>query len=65
MSKMYDSHEQLSDLSDLSGNVYALTKDIAGVAKRIKFDTREEVDPPTPVFEAIQVIYETRLSVDS
>ncbi len=56
-----DSHEQLSDLTDNAENVYGLTKDIAGVAKRIKFDTREEIEPPTPVFEAIKVIYEARV----
>jgi hypothetical protein len=56
-----DSHEQLSELTDNVDNVYALTKDIAGVAKRIKFDTREEIEPPTPVFEAIKVIYESRV----
>ncbi len=57
-----DTHELLSELTDNSGNVYSLTKDIAGVAKRIKFDTREEIDPPTPVFEAVKVIYETRIN---
>ncbi len=56
-----DSHEQLSNLIDNAENVYALTKDIAGVAKRIKYDTREDIDPPTAVFEAVKVIYESRI----
>lgn len=48
-----DVHEQLSELSDYADNIYELTKDIAGVAKRIKFDSREEIEQPIPVLEAV------------
>lgn len=52
-----DVHEQLSELSDSAENIYVLTKEIAGVAKRIKFDAREEIEQPIPVLESVSRIY--------
>lgn len=51
-------HILLSDLTDQADNIYELTREIAGVAKQIKEDTKEETDPPNPVLESIGQIYE-------
>ena len=50
-------HALLSDLTDQEPNIYELTKDMARIAKQIKEDTKEDPDPPKPVLEAINMIY--------
>ena len=43
----------LSELTDYNDNIYDMTKELAGIAKQIKEDTKEDPDPPKPVIEAI------------
>ena len=43
----------LSELTDYNDNIYDMTKELAGIAKQIKEDTKEDPDPPKPVPEAI------------
>jgi hypothetical protein len=43
----------LSDLTDYNENIYDMTKELAGIAKQIKEDTKEDAEPPKPVLEAI------------
>jgi len=53
-------HQQLSDLIDFDDNIYSMTKDLAGVAKQIKFESKEDIDPPIPVFEAVNMTYKSK-----
>lgn len=43
----------LSQLTDHNENIYDMTKELAGIAKQIKEDTKEDAEPPKPVLEAI------------
>ena len=43
----------LSDLTDFDENIYDMTKELAGIAKQIKEDTKEDPEPPKPVLEAV------------
>ena len=38
-------HELLSELTDHEANVYDLTRSLARVAKQIKADTKEDIEP--------------------
>ncbi len=49
-------HIELSELTDEADNVYELTRHIAGVAKQIKEDNKEDTDPPNPVLKGIEEI---------
>ena len=54
-------HAKLSDLTDHEPCIYEMCRDIARVAKQIKFDTREDTMAPKPVLEAINMMYESRI----
>lgn len=58
-------HRKLSDLNDEAGNIYEMTRDIAAVAKQIKEETKEEIDPPNPVIEAIEKMFAMELNSTS
>ena len=47
-------HTELSDLTDDATNIYTMTRDIAAVAKQIKENSKEDIDPPNPVLEAVE-----------
>lgn len=51
-------HGQLSGLIDEVESIYDMTKDLARIAKQIKEDTKEDIDPPAPVLEAIDIAFE-------
>lgn len=52
----------LSEMNDHLPNIYEMTRDIAKVAKQIKADTKEDIEAPKPVLEAITKIYETSVA---
>jgi hypothetical protein len=51
-------HRQLSELIDEVQSIYDMTKDLARISKQIKEDTKEDIDPPAPVLEAIDIAHE-------
>lgn len=53
-------HVELSELTDEAGNVYELAREIAGVAKQFKQDTKEDIDTKSPVLEAINGLYKQK-----
>lgn len=55
-------HSLLSEMTDHLPNIYEMTRDIAKVAKQIKQDTKEDIDAPKPVLEAITRIYEANVA---
>ncbi len=52
----------LSALTDNEPNIYEMTRDMARVAKQIKEDTKEDSQQHKPVIEAIEAMYEARIS---
>lgn len=54
-------HIELSELTDAENSVYELTREIAGIAKQIKEETKEEVDPVDSILESINILYKTRI----
>ena len=55
-------HALLSDLNDFCPNIYQMAKDLAGIAKQVKENTKEEAEPPKPVLEAIEMMYASKFS---
>ncbi len=51
--KPVSTNQLLSDLTDYNENIYDMAKELAGIAKQIKEDTKEDPEPPKPVLEAI------------
>ncbi len=51
-------HSLLSEMIDHAPNIYEMTRDLARVAKQIKHDTKEDIDAPKPVLEAIRRVYD-------
>lgn len=47
----------LSEIIDYEDNVYEMTREIAGVAKRIKEQDKEEPSPEPPILKAIKEVY--------
>jgi len=47
----------LSEIIDYEANVYEMTREIAGVAKRIKEQDKEEPSPEPPILKAIKEVY--------
>jgi hypothetical protein len=61
MAEKYNVRDLLSELTDHQPNIYEMTKDLAGIAKQIKEDTKEEPEPPKPINEAIIKLYESKI----
>jgi hypothetical protein len=51
-------HYKLSEITDDAENIYEVTRQIAGVAKRIKEEDRENPNPRPAVLKAIEIINE-------
>lgn len=47
----------LSEIIDYEENIYEMTREIAGVAKRIKEHDKEEPSPEPPILKAIKEVY--------
>lgn len=47
----------LSEIIDFEENVYDMTREVAGVAKRIKEQDKEEPNPEPPILKAIKEVY--------
>lgn len=63
MSKDKNSTNQLlSDLTDFNENIYDMTKELAGIAKHIKEETKENPEPPKPVLEAVIRKHESQIT---
>ena len=54
-------NQLLSDLTDHNENIYDMAKELAGIAKQIKEDTKEDAEPPKPVIEAIARKHEAQI----
>ena len=52
----------LSEITDSEENIYEVAKEIAGVAKRIKEEDKENPSPYPAVKKAIKEIFEHKLS---
>jgi hypothetical protein len=55
-------HSLLSEMTDYAPNIYELTRDLARIAKQIKHDTKEDINAPKPVLEAVKKIYQATIS---
>ncbi|MFM7457590.1 MAG: hypothetical protein ACOYK1_01555 [Vampirovibrionia bacterium] len=51
----------LSEIIDYEENIYEMTREIAGVAKRIKEQDKEEPSPYPPILKAIKEVYVHRV----
>ncbi len=51
----------LSEITDSEENIYEVAKEIAGVAKRIKEEDKENPSPDPAVKKAIKEIFEHKL----
>jgi hypothetical protein len=61
MAEKYNVRDLLSELTDHEPNIYEMTKDLAGIAKQIKEDTKEDPEPPKSIQAAIVKLYESRI----
>lgn len=57
-------HAELSELTDHKESIYEMTRDLAGIAKQFKEDTKEDTEPPNAVLSAISLMYQSEIGGD-